>query len=58
MCLQNYGYDLIGLGSIPLISFSVVLFAQSAGLVPLPFVIISEILPKEVNVVSISLNCF
>ncbi len=54
MGLQNYGYDLSGLGVIPLISFSVVLFAQSCGVVPLPFVVISEILPKEVNVLSIS----
>lgn len=48
MCLKTYDYDLTGLGIIPLISFSVVLFAQSCGVVPLPFVVISEILPQEV----------
>lgn len=49
MYLQTSGYDLTGLGVIPLISFSVVLFAQSCGVVPLPFVVISEILPQEVG---------
>lgn len=49
MCLQSKGYDLTGLGLIPLLSFSVVLFAQSCGVVPLPFVVISEILPREVH---------
>lgn len=49
MMLQEYKYDLSGLGIIPLLSFSVVLFAQSCGVVPLPFVVISEILPREVR---------
>lgn len=48
MYLQTSGYDLTGLGLIPLVSFAVVLFAQSCGVVPLPFVVISEILPQEV----------
>ncbi|KAG4071907.1 hypothetical protein HA402_006068 [Bradysia odoriphaga] len=51
MCLQSKGYDLTGLGLIPLISFSVVLFAQSCGVVPLPFVVISEILPREAKAI-------
>lgn len=49
MYFRTTDYDLTGLGWIPLISFSVVLFAQSVGVVPLPFVVISEIMPQEVR---------
>lgn len=48
MYLQKIYYDLNGYGWIPLASFSFVLFAGCCGVVPLPFVIISEIMPQEV----------
>lgn len=56
MYLQTTGYDLTGLGVIPLISFAVVVFAQSCGVVPLPFVVISEILPREVKIIFLFRN--
>lgn len=54
MWLRHNGYSLSGFELIPLISFAVVLFAQSCGVVPLPFVVISEILPREVQLFPLS----
>lgn len=51
MWLRHNGYSLSGFELIPLISFAVVLFAQSCGVVPLPFVVISEILPREAKAI-------
>lgn len=48
MYLQSIEYDLEGYGWVPLVSFSFVLFVGCCGVGPLPFVIISEIMPQEV----------
>lgn len=51
MYLQSIGYDLEGFKWIPLSTFSYILFIACAGLMPLPFIIISEIMPQEVRFV-------
>lgn len=51
MYLQSIGNELEGFKWIPLASFSYILFIGSAGLIPLPFIIISEIMPQEVRFV-------
>lgn len=47
--LKRIGYNLDGFGTVPLASFSFSLFLGCCGLMPLPFVIVSEIMPQEVS---------
>lgn len=47
--LRRIGYDLEGFGTVPLASFSFILFVGCCGLMPLPFVVVSEIMPQEVQ---------
>lgn len=48
MYLQHVQLNLTGYGWIPLVSFALALFAGCAGIVPLPFVVIAEVMPHEV----------
>ena len=45
--LQYFEYD-VNLEWIPLFCFSVIIFSGGFGVLPLPFVIISEIIPEKV----------
>lgn len=51
MCsyLSENGYDLSAFNWIPLISFSTFIFISCFGILPLPFIIMAEILPAEVR---------
>lgn len=46
--LKSLGVNVDGLGWIPVVSFGLVLFIASCGVLPLPFVVISEIIPEKV----------
>lgn len=48
--MKSIGYNLDGYGWIPLACFSWVVFTGCAGVVPLPFVVISETLPLKVYI--------
>lgn len=47
--LNENGYDLTTCNWIPLISFSTFVFISCFGILPLPFIVLTEILPAEVN---------
>lgn len=47
--LSENGYDLVQYNWIPLLSFSTFVFISCFGILPLPFVVLAEILPAEVN---------
>lgn len=46
--LNENGYDLSELNWMPLISFSTFIFISCFGILPLPFIVLTEILPAEV----------
>lgn len=46
--LQHSGHDLSQLGSIPILSLSFTILFSSFGILPLPFVILAEVLPQKV----------
>lgn len=48
--LQLIEFDVSSFGWIPLVSLSLVIFMASVGILPLTFVVISEILPQQVNI--------
>lgn len=43
------GYDLTGFSWIPIVSMSFAIYLASIGIVALPFIIMTEILPAEVS---------
>ncbi|XP_031623618.1 facilitated trehalose transporter Tret1-like [Contarinia nasturtii] len=47
--LNEHGCDLSAFNWIPLISFSVFVFISCFGILPLPFIVLCEILPAEVR---------
>ncbi|XP_055304889.1 facilitated trehalose transporter Tret1-like isoform X2 [Sitodiplosis mosellana] len=47
--LIENGYDLTACNWIPLISFSTFIFISCFGILPLPFIVLTEILPAEVR---------
>lgn len=47
--LHENGYDLTQFNCVPLLSFSTFIFIGCLGIVPLPFIVINEILPAEVR---------
>lgn len=47
--LVECGLDASGLNWIPVVSLSFVIFIASIGLIPIPYVIISEVLPQKVS---------
>lgn len=47
--LNENGHDLSAFNWIPLISFSVFVFISCFGILPLPFIVLCEILPAEVR---------
>lgn len=47
--LSENGYDLSNYNFVPLVSFSTFVFISCFGILPLPFIVISEILPAEVS---------
>lgn len=47
--LNDAGYDLTSCNWIPLISFSTFVFISCFGILPLPFIVLTEILPAEVK---------
>lgn len=47
--LNENGYDLTTCNWIPLISFSTFIFISCFGILPLPFIVLTEILPAEVT---------
>lgn len=46
--LNEHGYDLTTYNWIPLLSFSTFIFISCFGILPLPFIVLTEILPAEV----------
>lgn len=48
--LNEAGYDLTSCNWIPLVSFSTFIFISCFGILPLPFIVLTEILPAEVNI--------
>lgn len=47
--LQSIQYDVSSFSWIPLASLSLVIFVASLGILPLAFIVLSEILPQQVN---------
>lgn len=47
--LFECGFDVSGLNWIPVVSLSFVIFIASIGLIPIPYVIIAEVLPQKVK---------
>ncbi|XP_058816625.1 uncharacterized protein LOC131679891 [Topomyia yanbarensis] len=47
--LQQNGYDLSQLQSLPIISLSVTILLSSIGILSLPFVILAEVLPQKIR---------
>lgn len=47
--LSYIKFDVTSMNWLPVVSLSFVLFISSIGLIPLPYVIISEVLPQKVN---------
>lgn len=54
--LSENGYDLVQYNWIPLLSFSTFVFISCFGILPLPFVVLAEILPAEVNDIYITFS--
>lgn len=50
--LKQEGYDLSNFGWIPISSFSFTIFILNWGVVSLPFLVISEIMPEKVSEVN------
>lgn len=48
--LSQQGYDLSHFNWVPVISLSFVIFISSTGIIPIPYIIIAEVLPQKVNV--------
>lgn len=48
--LKKTGVDLSNLGWIPIMSLSLVIFIASLGIISLPFVITTELMPTKVNI--------
>lgn len=46
---KEIGYDLAEFNWIPLASFSAFIFISCFGILPLPFIVLAEILPAEVK---------
>lgn len=46
--LSTHDIDLTSLNWIPLLSFSVYIFIVSIGVIPLPFIVVAEIIPHQV----------
>lgn len=47
--MKVLGHDMTPYGWIPIASFSFVIFIASWGVLTLPFLVMSEILPEKVN---------
>ncbi|XP_053697380.1 facilitated trehalose transporter Tret1-like [Sabethes cyaneus] len=47
--LQENGFDLSQLQSLPIISLSFTILLSSIGILPLPFVILAEVLPQKIR---------
>lgn len=45
---HKYGYDVSAFNLVPVISLSFFIFISSVGLIPIPYVIIAEVLPRKV----------
>lgn len=48
--LQHSGHDLSELGSLPILSLSFTILFSSFGILPLPYVILAEVLPQKVSI--------
>lgn len=49
MLLKQWHWPLDGLGWVPVGSFSAVLFLGSCGIIPMPFVIMAEVMPPKIR---------
>lgn len=49
--LFESGYDVSGLNWVPVVSLSFVIFIASIGLIPIPYVIIAEVLPQKIRLI-------
>ncbi|XP_062707192.1 facilitated trehalose transporter Tret1-like [Aedes albopictus] len=47
--LQHSGHDLSELGSLPILSLSFTILFSSFGILPLPYVILAEVLPQKIR---------
>ena len=47
--LNNFDLDLAHFRWVPVLSFAAILFIASIGVLPIPYVILGEILPPKVN---------
>lgn len=55
MHFQDAGYDLHAYGLIPMFGFALLVFAANYGLMTLPFLVISELMPERVRSIGTSL---
>lgn len=56
--LKDQGYALNGLNWLPVVTFSLFIFVSAIGILPVPYVIVSEVLPQKVKEFSTSLTRF
>lgn len=48
--MNKNGYDVSAWNMVPVVSLSFVIFIASIGLIPIPYVIIAEVLPRKVTI--------
>lgn len=48
--LNESGWDLKNVSWIPIMSLSLVIFLASLGIISLPFIILTELMPSKVNI--------
>lgn len=53
---QLGGYDLVPFNWIPLVTFSSLVFLAATGIIPISFVIMTEIMPAKVNILENDLD--
>lgn len=47
--LSSFGFSLSIFSGVPIVSLSLIIFIASVGIIPLTFIILSEVLPQEVS---------
>lgn len=54
--IRSFGINFTIFSGVPIYSLSIVIFIASVGIIPLTFIILSEVLPQEVSEVELSLR--
>lgn len=55
MRCQEYGYDVSAFAWLPMAGFGMMVFLANWGLMPLPFLVVSEVMPDRVRTTGTSL---